>query len=130
MEKIISIKEVENFKDSENGYHKYDGYEITTDKQTIKMGISNEQSCCESWGYFMTEDDLSDFIGSDLISVYVTDTLLKTELLVDTYDGDSMYVNINTSNGLLQFVAYNAHNGYYGHDAVVISRDFYHSEGL
>ena len=28
-----------------------------------------------------------------------------------------MFVNINTSNGLLQFAAYNNHNGYYGHNA-------------
>ena len=32
-----------------------------------------------------------------------------------------MFVNINTSNGALQFAAYNEHNGYYGHEAVVIS---------
>ena len=130
MENIISIKEVENFQLKEDSYSKYDGFEIVTDQQTIKLGISNGQSCCEDWGYFMTEDDLSDFIGAELIGVSITDTILKTELLVDTYDGDSMFVNINTSAGLLQFVAYNSHNGYYGHEAVVVSRDLNVSEGL
>jgi len=36
------------------------------------------------------------------------------------YDDDdkatsTMFINIDTSEGLLQFAAYNSHNGYYGH---------------
>ncbi|MEL3959481.1 hypothetical protein NST17_20225 [Caldifermentibacillus hisashii] len=41
-----------------------------------------------------------------------------------------MFVDIITSNGTLQFVAYNEHNGYYGHEAKVISTQIEHSEFL
>lgn len=118
IENILSISEI-----TEKGMA---GYGITTNKQVIKMLIDDYQSCCESYGYFMSEDELSDFIGSELKGISLTDKALekvefkyKDEL--DVYDGDIMFVNIETSKGLLQFVAYNSHNGYYGHTAKVIS---------
>ncbi|MDD4374209.1 MAG: hypothetical protein PHG67_09855 [Bacteroidales bacterium] len=115
MEKILKIEET-----SFNGK---EGFVITTDQQEIKLGIDNGQCCCENWGYFMSEDDLSEFIGTNLISVKIVDTALKNwEEIEDMYEGNAMFVNIETSNGLLQFVAYNEHNGYYGHEACVISK--------
>lgn len=115
MEKILKIEET--------SFDGKDGFVITTDQQEIKLGIDNGQSCCENWGYFMSEDDLSEFVGSNLISVKVVDTALKRrDEIEDLYEGDAMFVNIETSNGLLQFVAYNEHNGYYGHEACVISK--------
>jgi hypothetical protein len=39
-------------------------------------------------------------------------------------------VNIDTDRGQLQFVAYNEHNGYYGHNAVVVSKQLTHEECL
>jgi len=131
MEKIIKIEET-TFKKSNKDYNDYDGFVINTDKQVIKLGIGNGQSCCENWGYFMTQDDLSDFIGADLISIVLTDTALNTAMLYGNHitTGDCMFVNINTSNGLLQFVAYNEHNGYYGHEAIVISETLNHTEYL
>lgn len=101
----------------------YDGFIIKTNKQTVFMGISSGQSCCEETGYFMSEDDISNYIGAKLRNVTITDTGFNTHDLYEsannTYDGDSMFVNIETNKGTLQFVAYNIHNGYYGHDAVV-----------
>ena len=44
--------------------------------------------------------------------------------------GGAMFVNLETSEGLLQFVAYNAHNGYYGHEAVLVSKQLNHEERL
>ena len=41
-----------------------------------------------------------------------------------------MFVNVETDKGLLQFVAYNEHNGYYGHEACVISKHLNESEYL
>lgn len=115
MEKILKIEET--------SFDGKDGFVITTDQQEIKLGIDNGQYCCENWGYFMSEDDLSEFIGANLISVKVVDTALKKwEEIEDMYEGEAMFVNIETSNGLLQFVAYNEHNGYYGHEACVISK--------
>lgn len=131
MEKILRIEET-NFKTKENDWDSYEGYQIITDKQTIKLGISDDQSCCERSGYFMSEDDFSEFIGANLIDLAITDTCLNTKKLEEEelYEPDLMFVNLNTDKGLLQFVAYNSHNGYYGHSAVVVSEQLNHEEVL
>lgn len=36
--------------------------------------------------------------------------------------GSAMFINVETTKGLLQFVAYNEHNGYYGHDVLLVSK--------
>ena len=120
--KIISIEEVGVFKD-EKSYYNYEGYIIKTEDETIKLGISNMQSCCENFGYYMSEDNINEFIGAELINIELCDTALNVSKLDDCYEGDNMFVNIITDKGTLQFVAYNQHNGYYGHDAVVISKN-------
>ena len=125
METILKIEETT--------FDRKDGFIITTTEQEIKLGIDNGQSCCENWGYFMSEDDFSDFIGALLVDVKITDTLLRPNDEFDVnnmYEGDVMFVNVETSNGLLQFVAYNEHNGYYGHEACVISKQVNESEYL
>lgn len=122
MEKILKIEET-SF--SINTWDSHSGFQIITNKQIIKLGISNLQSCCETWGYFLSEDDISSFIGSKIKGIEIVDTELKTKIK-DMFEygldsGDTLFVNIITTKGILQFVAYNAHNGYYGHHAVVIS---------
>lgn len=115
MEKILKIEETI--------FDGKDGFLITTDDQVIKLGIEYGVQCSENWGCFMSEDNLEEFIGANLITIKVTDTALKTwEKIEDIYEGDVMFVNLETTNGLLQFVAYNEHNGYYGHEACVISK--------
>lgn len=120
MEKILEIKE-QSF--NLGKYSDYDGYIIITDKQEIKFGISNSQSCCERWGYFSSEDDFKEFIGADLIDMETVDTVLNIGKLKDEEVDvdDCMFINVKTSNGLLQFAVYNSHNGYYGHDIKLIS---------
>ena len=121
MEKIISISKA-TF--GEGKYDMYDGYEVVTTEQRIRFGIENQQSCCESWGYFITNDETADFIDAELLSVSITDTCLNSKKLEEIDAGEytnTMFVNLETSAGLLQFVAYNSHNGFYGHDAVLIS---------
>lgn len=123
MEKILSIVET-SFERTEGSWSSsYDGYIITTDKQVVRMGISNGQSCCEQFGYLMSEDDVQSFVGSELLSVQVVDEALNKRSIEDIEGSDTylMFINIETSNGLLQFVAYNSHNGYYGHTAFVES---------
>ena len=123
MENILSIKET-TFKKDNDDWQSYDGYEITTDKQTIKIGISSEQSCCERFGYFITEDNLREYIGSDLISISQTNTVMDTQTIdkLHLYDApNTMFITFETTRGAFQFVAYNSHNGYYGHDAIIIS---------
>lgn len=117
IEEILSIKEVEDGK----RFLSYAGYDIETTRQVIRLRIYNEASCCESWGYFMSEDDLSRFIGAKLYDIKLVDTALNTQKLVDVYDGGIMFVNFETDRGTLQFVAFNEHNGYYGHDAFIES---------
>jgi L-rhamnose isomerase len=128
MEKILNIVDT-SFK-LDSYYGEFDGFIVTTDKQSIMLGISNYQSCCEDWGYFMSEDVISDFIGADLYDVNVTDGALATVSVPNVYDGDVMFVTLKTSNGDLQFVAYNNHNGYYGHNAVVVSNQVTYSDTL
>jgi hypothetical protein len=126
MEIILAINSEASFTDGETAY---EGFEITTDKQVIRVGIEDGQQCCEAYGCLTTEDDLSQFIGSDLIGVTTTDTSLNTkelDLKLDKILGDyrnenSMFVNIETTNGTFQIVVYNDHNGYYGHDTIIIS---------
>lgn len=103
----------------------YDGYCITTDKHDFHILIDNEQQCCESYGYFSSEDDFKSFIGKDLVEVYLTDKALNT-IRVEEIDDDYEYreiqfVNFKFASGaVLQFAVYNAHNGYYGHDIIFV----------
>lgn len=137
-EKIISIEEGSfNKQDGTNWqgepyFTGYDGYIITTNKQTIKVGISNDQSCCENWGYLTTNDNLSEFVGATLVSIATVDTALNVKAIkeADLYEPNMMFVNFSTDRGTMQLVAYNDHNGYYGHAAVVISETFNHEETL
>lgn len=135
MEKILSINEVEDFKLQENDYRKFDGYEVVTDKQKILLLIEGHQQCCESFGYFMSKDNLGDFIGAELLEITLTDTALNTKKIDEEFKYgldyvDLMFVNLKTNKGILQFTAYNEHNGYYGHDVKVVSEQLSHEESL
>lgn len=94
-----------------------DGFTIKTDSEEVSLGIGMAQDCCEVFGYFMSQDDLSQFIGAELLNVEVVDNCLVTNELLPyaCRMGDTMFVNIITNRGVLQFIAYNSHNGYYGH---------------
>lgn len=124
MEKIISISEFDSRDTS--------GFHITTDKQVITLEIDNGQRCCESWGYFMSHDDFTEFLGAELTDVKIVDEALKVYdgLDLDDVYMQIMFVNIGTSRGLLQFVAHNSHNGYYSHTASVKSNQLTASESL
>jgi len=126
-EQILQIIEIEN--DS-----RMDGYAVVTDKQTIKLLIDNEQSCCENFGYFWSNDNPQDFIGATIQEITLTDTELNTKLLEEAPygvdEGSVMFVSFQTDRGTLQFVAYNSHNGYYGHTSKVVSQQLMHEEIL
>ena len=71
----------------------------------------------------------------ELRGVSVTDVernkeKLRAELDGEMYEGGVMFVDIETDRGVLQFVAYNEHNGYYGHEARVSSTQVTHKEIL
>lgn len=128
---ITSIKEV-SFGRENSTWYSYEGYEVTLDNgQSIKMGIDNGQSCCENWGYIISEDNLSQFVGAIYYGIEAVGQALEHVEIKDVYEGGIMFININTSLGVLQFVAYNEHNGYYSHQAVVIENGTVtHSESL
>lgn len=146
MEKIIEIKEVTNSKleytgklegnngsllgfaqllNATCGYGEYDGYLIETNEYKYLILIDNGQSCCESWGYFSSNDDFEDFIGKELKEVRLTDTALNqqklNEIEPDGFDeGGIQFVDfVMTDGDVLQFAVYNSHNGYYGHPILV-----------
>lgn len=103
-----------------------DGFEVLTSDQSILLGISNYQSCCERTGYFWCNDSTAEFIGARLLDVTITDTALITSKAPDIYEGGVMFVNLVTDRGVLQFVCYNEHNGYYGHTARVDCKQLTH----
>jgi len=120
---IKEITEVYNYK-IQRGYENMDGYKVETDEHIIYVLIDNVQSCCESWGYFASEDNLNQFIGAELMEINLTDTALNKEKVEksDYYDGDSggiQFVDFVTDKGIFQLAVYNAHNGYYGHGILV-----------
>jgi hypothetical protein len=103
-----------------------DGYKVITNEHTIQVLIDNGQSCCESWGYFASEDNITSFVGSELREVTLTDTALHKEKVEasDYYEdeGGIQFVDFVTSQGTFQLAVYNAHNGYYGH-GIVVAKD-------
>ena len=134
MEKIVEIKDYE----AKEGYSNVAGFEVLTTDQSIKLYIDNESSCCEKWGYFWCNDNPQDFIGAELRSVSLTDTALNEAQMKANdlnpndkwFEGGVMFVNLETDKGTLQFVAYNEHNGYYGHEAKVQCTQLTHAEKL
>lgn len=122
-----NIEKIENIE--ETIWEGFEGYWIKTNKQIIKIGISNEQACCEVFGYLTTNDDLKDFIGATFFDIKLTDTSLNTKIIKERFehefdDEDIQFVDINTDKGTLQLAVYNKHNGYYGHSIIIESKEF------
>lgn len=135
MEKILKIEET-TFDQGKEWYQSgYDGLLVTTDKQVIKIGICNGQSCCENWGNFSTNDNIQDFVGAEILGLKLTDTSLNTKMIEDKFEygfdeGDIQFVDIETNKGTLQYAVYNSHNGYYGHSIIIESEQLKHSGSL
>jgi len=125
MEKILEIVEFEETSPgvNTNVTKNLGGFIITTTSKNVLIGITTGQSCCESFGYFCTNDDTSEFIGAELFEVKIVDECLNVEKAPAIYEGGAIFVNFETSNGTLQFTVYNEHNGYYGHSVIVKTED-------
>lgn len=121
MGKITAIKTVEDetFSGVTDDRIPMSGYRITTsDDIEILLLIESETWCCESWGYLMSEDETSRFVGAKLYDVISVDEAFYSKSLRNIPKADAggtVFINLETSIGVLQFVAYNAHNGNYGH---------------
>lgn len=121
--RIKNIEEIYDF-ETESYWCKMDGYKIETEDHIFYVLIDNSQSCCEDWGYFSSEDDYRKFINSDLKEINLTDTSLNKKMLdeKDIYldEGGIQFVDFVTSEGIFQLAVYNGHNGYYGHDILIL----------
>jgi len=134
VEKIIEINDFEE----KEGHGSVAGFEVVTNKQSIKLFIDNNSQCCERWGHFRCNDNPREFIGAKLRGVSLTDTALNEAQMKANdpnpfdkwFEGGVMFVNLETNKGTLQFVAYNDHNGYYGHEAKVQCTQLTHRECL
>lgn len=139
MEKIISIVKTEFTKEVDFEDKKFDGFQIRTDKQTISIGIESESKCCEDSGYLLSEDNISDFVGSDMVQIEkvdsgynktvfdkITNVKNRNSKAIKSSDKTltTVFINVVTSSGVLQFVAYNCQNGYYGHKVYIESEQF------
>jgi len=81
-----------------------------------KMKLFDDgQSCCES-RYMMTDDNLSDFIGSTLLDAEV----LSAPNEPDEYgEHEVQFLVIRTDRGAFTMATHNEHNGYYGGFSVI-----------
>jgi hypothetical protein len=131
-EQITKIEDVTDHKLEGQKYGGYDGFVVETTSQKILLLIANDSCCCENWGHFWMNDKPEDFIGAEVLGVEVVDTGLDVKKVDKLYldEGAVMFVNIKTSVGVLQFTAYNSHNGYYGHRALVSCEQLKHEETL
>ncbi len=134
MEKITAINKITD----RGKYSTMSGFEVVTNNQTIKLLIDDQQDCCETFGYFWCNDEPGEFIGAELLNVTITDKELNEAKMKENelepndkwFEGGVMFVNLETNKGTLQFVAYNEHNGYYGHKAKITCKQLSHSETL
>ena len=105
-----------------------EGYKVETSLHNFCVLIDNGQSCCESWGYFSSEDNLEAFVGAELLEIQLTDTALNSKKVEESgyYEGEGdggiQFVDFVTNKGTFQLAVYNAHNGYYGH-GILICKD-------
>jgi hypothetical protein len=108
------------------GFADMDGYMVETDKHKYYVLIDNGQSCCESWGYLSSEDDLAQFVGANLTEVKLTDKALNQRIVNESeyYEGEGgiQFVDFVTDRGVFQLAVYNSHNGYYGH-GILVAKD-------
>jgi hypothetical protein len=57
------IEEIRSYEEGED-WCKEAGFQVVTNEQVITLAIDDFASCCEEWGYFLTEDDTDKFVGS------------------------------------------------------------------
>lgn len=101
----------------------HEGVRVGTTHGDIRALISAGQQCCETYGGEIVSNDHSPdyFIGAPVFEVRVTDG--SGEVHEDVGMGDyenAAFIDIVTIRGVLQLTVYNHHNGYYGHDVILL----------
>lgn len=110
----------------------FDGFKITTSKNIWYILISNIQQCCENFGYVSKPEDYKDYIGAGVYFISRTVRTIDDDIETIPLSSSSeypncMFITFYTDKGDLQFTAYNEHNGYYGHNVVIV-KDTYLKE--
>ena len=107
---------------------------IKTTSSCYEAEIDMDQNCCEIFGgYIICEEDIRNYEGSTLLKITLTDVALKNYVVKEINSIQNshhscdyhniQFINFETSKGVLQFVVYNCHNGYYGHDITIRQDD-------
>ena len=119
----------------------FDGYKITTTRQTIRVLVSSGCYCCENSGTAWLHPRDTDVTGARVLSVgwgRKVDESLQVESLDDApahweeeeeaprrgrrgnvKELNYAVVDIRTDAGLVQMVGFNEHNGFYPHSVFV-----------
>lgn len=124
MSKIVSIDPDHEWEATK--WDMYSGVCITLDDgKQVKFGIAEGQSCCEYYGYLHPADDYNEYIGAEYLGVREINTWPANVDVPDrlkglSYSGYFQAIEVATSNGPLQFVVYNDHNGYYPHAVILV----------
>ena len=84
------------------------------------------RSCCEH-RYMTTDDELSDFAGSEFYGAELRDGPETTSEWGEPHETQFLYVN--TSIGTLVVTTHNEHNGYYGGFWIVAVNRLYYPAG-
>lgn len=110
----------------------FDGFKITTSENIWYILISNAPQCCENFGYVSKPEDYKDFIGANVYSISSTvrtikDNIESIQLSSSSEYSNCLFITFYTDKGDLQFTAYNEHDGYYGHNVVIV-KDTYLKE--
>lgn len=121
--------------DLEAQFDDVDGVIITLDDGSkIKFGISMYSHCCEHYDYLHTVDKPEEFIGADYLGLVEKDTwpaAIEQPYPDYGFDGSGFQaIDVNTSRGVMQFVVYNSHNGYYSHSTLLSYGDVLKQERL
>ena len=88
------------------------------DGSKIKI-FDDGQSCCES-RYMRTDDDLSFFIGSELLGAEIKEGPSAGD---DGDVHDVQFLEVQTSKGVFTMSSHNEHNGYYGGFAIRAAKE-------
>jgi hypothetical protein len=104
------------------------------DGRAVRFGISDGQSCCEDFNYLHPADDYPNFVGAEyqgLREIYTWPASIDNPYAEYGFDaGGFQAIEVATDRGPLQFVVYNAHNGYYSHSTVIVDGDKIKESGL
>ncbi len=121
VESIIAIDYVNNHEHDDDVF---EGYVITTTKQQIYTLISSGRSCCEDFGCAFLKPHDTSIIDAEVLSVkwgrHYDESLevVNADKLMCPLNNShkNAVVEILTSVGMVQLVAFNEHNGYYPHN--------------